>query len=68
MSCCERVLLWSGPGLLAGITFGDWLAMLRENRLAIDPPYWWRAAVITLGSLGNSLIRRWGSGRGSASQ
>ena len=58
MSWREKVLLWTGPGLFAGITFGDWMALLRENRFAIDPAYWWRAAVITLGSLGNSLIRR----------
>jgi omega-hydroxy-beta-dihydromenaquinone-9 sulfotransferase len=58
MSWRERLLLWTGPGLLAGITFGDWLALLRENHFAVDPSYWWRAAVITLGSLGNSLARR----------
>jgi hypothetical protein len=54
----EWLLLWTGPGLFAGITTGDWLALLRENRFAVDPPYWGRAAVITLGSLGNSLARR----------
>jgi hypothetical protein len=58
MAWRERLLLWTGPGLLAGITAGDWLALLRENGFAVDPPYWWRAAVITLGSLGNSLARR----------
>jgi hypothetical protein len=58
MAWRERLLLWTGPGLFAGITAGDWLALLRENRFAVDPPYWWRAAVITLGSLGNSLVRR----------
>jgi hypothetical protein len=54
----ERLLLWTGPGLLAGITTGDWLALLRENDFAVDLPYLWRAAVITLGSFGNSLGRR----------
>jgi hypothetical protein len=58
MSWREQLLLWSGPGLFAGITFGDWRALLRENRFAIDPPYWWRAAIITRLSLGNSLVRR----------
>jgi len=53
----EWLLLWTGPGLFAGITTGDWMDLLRENRFAVDPPYWWRAAVITLGSLGNSLAR-----------
>ncbi len=57
MAWRERLLLWTGPGLFAGITAGDWLALLRANRFAVDRPYWWRAAVITLGSLGNSLVR-----------
>jgi omega-hydroxy-beta-dihydromenaquinone-9 sulfotransferase len=57
MAWRERLLLWTGPGFFAGITIGDWLALLRENRFAVDPPYWWRAAVISLGSLGNSLAR-----------
>jgi hypothetical protein len=58
MSWREQFLLWSGPGLFAGITHGDWMTLLRENRFAIDPSYWWRATIITRGSLGNSLIRR----------
>ncbi len=58
MSWREQLLLWTGPGLFAGITYGDWLTLLRDNRFAIDPSYWWRAAIITLGSLGNSLVRR----------
>jgi hypothetical protein len=57
MSWRERLFLICGPGLFAGITFGDWLALLRENRYDIDPKYAWRAAIITLGSLGNSLAR-----------
>jgi hypothetical protein len=44
--------------MLAGITTGDWLALLREKGFAVDLPYLWRAAVITLGSFGNSLGRR----------
>src|SRR5262245_14770168 len=39
----ERFLQTLGPGLFAGVTFGDWMALLRENRFAIDPPYWLRA-------------------------
>jgi len=58
MSWRERFLLWFGSGFLGGVTFGDWLALLRENHFAIDPPYWLRATIITLGSLGNSLVRR----------
>jgi hypothetical protein len=55
----ERLFLWIGPGPLAGITIGDWLALLRENAFAVDLPYLWRAAVITVGSIGNSLGRRY---------
>ena len=58
MSWRKQFLLWFGPSTLGGITFGDWLALLRENRFAVDPSYWLRAASITLCSLGNSLDRR----------
>jgi omega-hydroxy-beta-dihydromenaquinone-9 sulfotransferase len=58
MSWRKRFLLWFGPSTLGGITFGDWLALLRENRFAVDPSYWLRATSITLCSLGNSLDRR----------
>lgn len=53
----ETFVLWFGPGIFGGVTFGDCLALLRENRVAVDPQYWLRAAIITLGSLSNSLIR-----------
>jgi hypothetical protein len=62
MSWRERLLLVCGPGLFAGITFGDWLALMRENGFDIDARYAPRAAIITLGSLGNSLVR-WREGR-----
>jgi hypothetical protein len=42
---------------LSGITFGDWLKLLCQNSFAVEPPYWPRAALITLGSLSNSLSR-----------
>ncbi len=54
----ESLLLWFGPGLLGGVTFGDWLTLLRDNRFAVDFPYWLRAAAITSGSLRNSIVRR----------
>ena len=57
MSWRKRLILWTGPGLLGGITFGDWLALLRDNHFAVDPAYWWRAAVITMRSMSNSLGR-----------
>jgi omega-hydroxy-beta-dihydromenaquinone-9 sulfotransferase len=43
---------------LCGVTFGDWCRVLRENRFAVDPPSWPRAAVLTAGSLLNSYYRR----------
>ena len=58
MAWRERVLQTIGPGLLAGVTCGDWLRLLRENRFAIDPPYWLRAQAITTQSLVNAAVRR----------
>jgi len=47
---------WSvANNYLAGITARDWLRLLRENRFSVDPPYWHRAAFITLASILNSL-------------
>ena len=34
MAWRERVLQTIGPGILAGVTFGDWVRLLRENRFA----------------------------------
>jgi hypothetical protein len=48
-------------GAFSGITLGDWLRMLRENRYSIDWPYWGRAAAITLGSVSNSVLGQWES-------
>src|SRR5690349_7682612 len=58
MAWRERFLQTVGPGLFAGVTFGDWMALLRENRFAIDPPYWLRASAITAQSLANVAARR----------
>jgi hypothetical protein len=58
MSWRKRLILFCGPSILGLVTFGDWLTLLRENGFAVDPPYWLRASMITLGSLGNSLHRR----------
>jgi hypothetical protein len=50
---------WSvGHNYLAGSSAGDWWRLLRENRFAVDPPYWHRAALITLASFVNSYYRR----------
>jgi hypothetical protein len=52
----ERLQLALGPGMFAGITAGDWLAVLRQN--GVDFAYWTRAASITEYSLMASLFRR----------
>ena len=49
---------WSlGNNYLAGITTGDWLRLLRENRFAVEPAYWHRLIFITLASGINSYFR-----------
>jgi hypothetical protein len=58
MSWRKRFLVWFGPRILGGITFGDWFRLLRENRFDIHPSYWLRASIITASNLGNSLARR----------
>ena len=50
---------WSlGHNYLAGITAGAWWRLLRDNRFAVSPAYWHRAAFITLSSLLNSWSAR----------
>jgi len=46
---------YCGPGMLGGITLGDWIRLLRENRFAIAPTHLIRAMAITGQSLQNSL-------------
>jgi hypothetical protein len=59
MSWQELFATKMGPGALCGVTFGDWLRLLAENRFAVDPPYFGRAAMITGASLQNSLFARY---------
>ncbi len=52
--------------LLEGVTFGDWVRLLRRERFRISPWRWPRAVWITGMSLGNSVLarrveRRWGA-------
>ncbi len=43
-----------GPNNLGGITLGRWLRVLRDNRFAIDPPFWPRAIATTLIAIPNT--------------
>ena len=52
----EAFLNRFGVGAFSGITLGRWLRVLRENRFAVDRPYWGRAALITLASIPNTLL------------
>jgi len=59
MAWREAFVSGFGPGYFSGITPRLWLRVLRENQFAVDPPYWPRAVVITLGSVTNSLLAGW---------
>jgi hypothetical protein len=59
MSWREAFLMRFGAGIFAGITLGRWFRVLRENHLAVDLPYWGRAAAITLVSFSNTLLAAW---------
>ena len=43
---------------LCGVSFSDWCRVLRDNRFAVSPGSWHRAAIVTGGSLLNSWYRR----------
>lgn len=50
---------WSlAHNYLAGITAGAWWRLLRDNRFAVSPAYWHRAAFISLSSMLNSWHAR----------
>lgn len=53
----EKFLIYFGPGLLGGITLGDWLKLIRENRFAIAPTCLFRAAAISFQSILNTVFR-----------
>jgi hypothetical protein len=59
MSWREALLGRFGGGAFTGITLGRWLRVLREIHLAVDRPYWGRAAVTTLASIPNTLLAAW---------
>ena len=45
MAWRETFLRWFGPGMLGGVTFGDWLRLLRDNRFDVAPRALIRAAL-----------------------
>src|SRR4029077_15905771 len=47
-----------GPGLILGITLGDLLALLSENRLRVPPRFWPKVAFAGLISLISTPVRR----------
>jgi hypothetical protein len=58
MTWREAFLRYFGPGLLGGITFGDWFRLLRDNRFDIPLRRFVRAMSITAQSAQNSVMRR----------
>jgi len=59
MAWRDTFLLHFGPGLLGGITLGDWVHLLRDNRFAVAPSCFLRALAISLQSSQNSIFRRY---------
>jgi hypothetical protein len=55
----ETFAMRFSPGAFSGQPLGDWLRVLRENHFSVQVPYWGRAAVITLGSFSNTMLRWW---------
>lgn len=43
----QAILRSINPSIFAGIPLRKWLRVLKENRFAVSPPYWGRAATIT---------------------
>jgi hypothetical protein len=58
MTWRDSFLRWFGPGMLGGITFGDWFRLLCDNRFDISPRRLMRVAAITAQSAQNSVTRR----------
>jgi len=45
------------PRIWEGSDFFAWIKLLARNRFAVHPPYWYIAAIVTIVSLGNTLLR-----------
>lgn len=59
MSWRDLFLEYLGPAGFTGMTFGDWLRALAENRFCVNPRYWPGAANITANCLANSSLKCW---------
>ena len=57
MAWRDTFLRWFGPGMLGGITLGDWVRLLRDNRFDVSPRCLVRAGAITCQSAQNSVLR-----------
>lgn len=55
MTWFESLVLNVSPGLFSGVRCGDWLRLLCQNRFAITPLRWPKAAAISAASAGNSI-------------
>jgi hypothetical protein len=53
----EQFLIACGPGVLAGVTLGDWLKLLEENRFSVDSAYLLRAVSVSFAAVTNSVFR-----------
>src|SRR5271165_7119907 len=51
----EKYLFVSGPSLLGGILWTDWMRLLRENSFRVSPKYALRALSVTACALSNSI-------------
>src|SRR5678816_885369 len=57
MAWRDAFLRWFGPGMLGGITFGDWVRLLVDNRFNVSPRRLPRAMAITAQSAQNSAMK-----------
>jgi hypothetical protein len=56
MAWRDTLLRHLGPGFLGGITLGDWVRLLRDNRFALSPSCLVRALAITFHGIRNSVL------------
>lgn len=52
----EAFIRTVGPGVVTGMPLGDWVRLLAENRFAVEPRYWPRAAFATAASVVSSAF------------